>query len=106
MADFQFLPMTRTDNGSYRSLHEELLLQRVEPRSWILRPAPIHILPTFFSRVDSSVEYCFRDDPKTRSGKERGPKTSEPNFIGAGSKAGPVGEFQKALMPEAINCRA
>ncbi|ELU15400.1 hypothetical protein CAPTEDRAFT_224553 [Capitella teleta] len=80
MGDFQFLPM-RGKEGKYENMMDEIILGKIENSSWIHKSADVHILPTFFSRVDSPSEYCFRDD-------RNNPKltASKPHYIGAERK--------------------
>lgn len=82
MADFQYLPMGRTESGEYESKVDELLVRTIENSSWIHQPSSIHLAPAFFSRLDTPVEYCFRDDHLSKSSQaEDNPGKS---FIGCG----------------------
>lgn len=64
MCDFQYLAMKRLDSGSYESHLDESLIQQVQSREWLSKPAHLFILPPIFSRFDQPVQYCFRENAK------------------------------------------
>lgn len=68
MADFQYLPMERRDNGSYQSVLEQLAPTKLHSTSWLQEPAPLLLTPIIFSRIDNPCDYYFRKDPKSRDG--------------------------------------
>ena len=63
MVDFQYLPMTRNEDGSYKGLLDKLMLKSFMTKSEFLkRDAPLFITPLIFSRLDLPGEYDFRPD--------------------------------------------
>ncbi|XP_041369834.1 general transcription factor 3C polypeptide 5-like [Gigantopelta aegis] len=63
MADFQYLPMTRNEDGSYKSLLDKLMLKSfVKKSEFLKRDPPLFLTPLIFSRMDLPSEYDFRPD--------------------------------------------
>ncbi|XP_074655257.1 general transcription factor 3C polypeptide 5-like isoform X2 [Tubulanus polymorphus] len=64
--DFQYMPMTRTGDNSYKSLRDQLIIKRVEHSSWLQKPTTLYLPPQFFSRCDTPSQYMYRPEPKSR----------------------------------------
>ncbi|XP_064649634.1 general transcription factor 3C polypeptide 5-like [Lineus longissimus] len=62
LMDFQYLPMMRTKQDTYKSIRDQLVISKLEHSSWIQKPAPLFLLPPLFSRIDQSVLYMYRPD--------------------------------------------
>ena len=82
LADFQYLPMIKNDKGEYESKVDQLVLKKMEPKSWLDAETPLFIPPPIFSRIDKPVDYCYRDAPKSKLPDRQLNIGSQPNFIG------------------------
>ena len=89
MADLQYLPMRRAQDGSYVSTIDQLILSKRQPRSWLYGEMQLHLPPPIFSRIDNPSDYCYKDCPvpksdvKSGSGN-RGDAASKPYSSGVG----------------------
>ncbi len=64
MADFQYLPMQRKEDSSYCSLESELRISSLHKRAWFLDSSvSLHLPPAIFSRIDTPMDYHYRDGP-------------------------------------------
>ncbi|KAL3242078.1 hypothetical protein MRX96_047816 [Rhipicephalus microplus] len=67
MVDFQYLPMRRKADGTgYESLLDQLIPPPMSSTDWLMKDAPVFILPQVFSRLDTMSIQALRDEPKRR----------------------------------------
>ncbi|XP_064616551.1 general transcription factor 3C polypeptide 5-like [Liolophura sinensis] len=87
LCDFQYLPMERLDDGSYRDIHKDLALRKFTSlKQWLKRDdIPMFLQPVMFSRSDVPSEYVYRPAPKPRRAVERDPNQPT-NLIGTARK--------------------
>ena len=79
LADFQYLPMSKEKDGTYKSVLDQIHIQKLEPRTWLEKEAPLFLPPPIFSRIDNPMDYAFRDQPKTNIPRNQGQPS---NLIG------------------------
>jgi hypothetical protein len=82
--DFQYLPMAKQEDNTYKPILDDLVLREITPRSWMKKEAPLFLTPPIFSRIDQPLEYCYRDGPKHRPGYEDPMKGQPAHLIGIG----------------------
>ncbi|XP_013411521.1 general transcription factor 3C polypeptide 5 [Lingula anatina] len=65
-ADIQFLPMQKTDDGSYKSLIPDIMITKPVPSSELLQKEgiPMFLPPQVFSRLDQPTDYYYRQKQK------------------------------------------
>lgn len=68
LADFQYLPVTKTEGNNYRPIQEEIFSQNPfdGPKRSFNPNAPLFVLPAIFSRFDSPSDYFYRSDVNYR----------------------------------------
>ncbi|XP_065300014.1 general transcription factor 3C polypeptide 5 [Dermacentor albipictus] len=67
MVDFQYLPMRKKADGTgYESLLDQLIPPPMSSTEWLMKDAPVFILPQVFSRLDNMSIQALRDEPKRR----------------------------------------
>ena len=74
--------MQKDEEGLCVSQVDNLVLKKIEPRSWLSQETPLFIPPPIFSRIDKPVDYCYRDGPKSRKPTKDTNVGTQPNFIG------------------------
>lgn len=68
MMDFQFLPMMKTKDDCYQSLVQELVINKLESRSWLDESVRLYIPPPTFTRYGRPIQYCYREPANPRDG--------------------------------------
>uniref|UniRef100_A0A224YNC4 General transcription factor 3C polypeptide 5 (Transcription factor C subunit 1) n=1 Tax=Rhipicephalus zambeziensis TaxID=60191 RepID=A0A224YNC4_9ACAR len=82
MVDFQYLPMRKKADGTgYESLLDQLVPPPMSSTDWLMRDAPVFILPQVFSRLDTMSIQALRDEPKRRE-LASGPPSRPKNALG------------------------
>ncbi|XP_046542986.1 general transcription factor 3C polypeptide 5-like [Haliotis rubra] len=85
MADYQYLPVERKEDGSCRNLLPELHLTGLTGREEFLsRDVPLFMPPMIFSRIDTPVEYLYRPDKVMNRNAQKGLDHLPPHLIGTG----------------------
>ncbi|KAL5012603.1 hypothetical protein ScPMuIL_011154 [Solemya velum] len=83
MADFQFLPMQKKDDGQYESLLNKLTFKdQINYQEYCNRDVPLFIPPVIFSRNDMPGDYLFRKEVQHRQNYMDPSKTRADNLIG------------------------
>lgn len=77
MVDFQYLPMRKKADGTgYESLLDLLIPPPMSPVDWLMKDAPVFVLPQVFSRLDTMSIQVLRDEPKRRDLPSKPPSCS------------------------------
>nr|XP_018900534.1 PREDICTED: general transcription factor 3C polypeptide 5 [Bemisia tabaci]XP_018900535.1 PREDICTED: general transcription factor 3C polypeptide 5 [Bemisia tabaci]XP_018900536.1 PREDICTED: general transcription factor 3C polypeptide 5 [Bemisia tabaci] len=64
LCDFQYLPVAKKEGGKNESIHNAVIPTSMITKDWLNEPAPIFLMPSYFSRVDVPFNYLFRTEPK------------------------------------------
>ncbi|XP_002738728.1 general transcription factor 3C polypeptide 5-like [Saccoglossus kowalevskii] len=63
LADYQYLPVARQQDGKMESLHQKLFITKVEEScEYLNRNISLFIPPPSFSRIDIPIDYYYRPD--------------------------------------------
>ncbi len=83
MVDCQYLPMVKQGDKGYKSIHEEVVFNKIQSKSWLDKDVPLFLPPPIFSRIDKPIEYAYRDTPKHRDGYTDPSVNRDSKLIGA-----------------------
>ena len=83
MADFQYLPMQKKDDGQYESFYDKIVLNKLTSyNEYFNRDVPLFMPPLLFSRVDTPCDFLYKPDIEHRDGYKNPDDRRAPNLIG------------------------
>ena len=85
MSDFQYLPVQKQEDGSYKSIYDQIVLDKlISHKEYFNRDAPLFMPPLVFSRVDTPCDFLIRPDIAHKEGYKNPDMKRAPHLIGTG----------------------